>query len=640
MSSKGSCDCAWALTAHACDGGGDGSVCWLACCSAGPTPDLTTTTMNPFAQRSFYVNPTYRQHIRSTMEQTTDAHTRAALESLIEVPSAYWLDTKERISASAEDSDGGTDTLEGILANAALEPTPPLCVFIVYNLPNRDCKALASNGRICCTYREDGTCDYAAVSECKEGLAEYARDYIDPMRDVLQRYTQVPVALIIEPDSLPNLVTNQADPRCGNGATNAAYRQGVKYAVDTLHSLPSVSLYLDAAHGGWLGWPEQASKYAQLVAELGVHSLLRGFSVNVANYQPLGSPCPASSFPLSQYCRRGQAEPPACCRDMCHLIEQSSEANNELNYVQMLANQLHNFGVWSPHFVIDTGRNGVDDMRSDCSNWCNIRGAGLGLWPTADTALPDLVDAYYWLKTPGESDGCTSQLPDGRACPRYDGMCGSLDSLGSRSGEPFAPEAGQWWMEQAMQLASHEHIKSQTREVLGLVRPPRPPPSQWARQSTPAAILGAPPPPPPPLPLPSMPATGGAGAAATALLVLLPLLLTAIFLPALWLVCTRRSWRRLRGRRPLATGDCLESAADLDLAALAQSSPRTPGPSSSADLETAELEAAVARAELRVKQAELKAARERAALRECGEAGGQPQRTAVKDAYPDAVELD
>ena len=137
-----------------------------------------------------------------------------------------------------------------------------------------------------------------------------------------------------------------------------------------------------------------------------------------------------------------------------------------------------------------------------------------------------------------------------------------------------------------------------------------------------------------------MPATGGAGAAATALLVLLPLLLTAIFLPALWLVCTRRSWRRLRGRRPLATGDCLESAADLDLAALAQSSPRTPGPSSSVDLETAELEAAVARAELRVKQAELKAARERAALRECGEAGGQPQRTAVKDAYPDAVELD
>ena len=93
----------------------------------------------------------------------------------------------------------------------------------------------------------------------------------------------------------------------------------------------------------------------------------------------------------------------------------------------------------------DTGRNGIDDMRDDCSNWCNIRGAGLGLWPTASTALPDLVDAYYWLKTPGESDGCTSHRPDGSDCPRYDGMCGSLDSIGSRFDEPFAPEAGMWF---------------------------------------------------------------------------------------------------------------------------------------------------------------------------------------------------
>jgi cellulose 1,4-beta-cellobiosidase len=64
-----------------------------------------------------------------------------------------------------------------------------------------------------------------------------------------------------------------------------------------------------------------------------------------------------------------------------------------------------------PRFVIDTGRNGVDDMRADCSNWCNIRGAGAGHKPTAQTALPDLVDAYFWLKTPGESDGCTKTLP-------------------------------------------------------------------------------------------------------------------------------------------------------------------------------------------------------------------------------------
>ena len=309
---------------------------------------------NPFVQGRFYVNPTYRQHIRSTISQSGDAKIRAALERLIDVPSAYWLDTKERITGS-----NGTDTLEGILADAASAATPPLCVFIVYNLPNRDCKALASNGRICCTSRKDGTCDYTAKGDCKDGLAEYASKYIDPIRAVLLRYAKIPVALIIEPDSLPNLVTNQAEPRCGNPATNAAYRKGVKYAVDTLSGLQSVSLYLDAAHGGWLGWPEQAGKYAGLVASLNVQSKLRGFSVNVANYQPLGSPCPPSAFPLSQYCRQGHSQPPACCRDMCHLIDQSSEGNNELNYAQMLANQLRNAGFSSRSKVCPIMRPGM-----------------------------------------------------------------------------------------------------------------------------------------------------------------------------------------------------------------------------------------------------------------------------------------
>lgn len=45
----------------------------------------------------------------------------------------------------------------------------------------------------------------------------------------------------------------------------------------------------------------------------------------------------------------------------------------------------HNFvnkAGFAPHFVIDTGRNGQSDMRQDCSNWCNIRDAGVGHAPT------------------------------------------------------------------------------------------------------------------------------------------------------------------------------------------------------------------------------------------------------------------
>lgn len=54
------------------------------------------------------------------------------------------------------------------------------------------------------------------------------------------------------------------------------------------------------------------------------------------------------------------------------------------------------------------------------------------------------IDAYYWLKTPGESDGCTQQLPSGGQCARFDSFCGSTDSIGSRTGEPRAPVAGNW----------------------------------------------------------------------------------------------------------------------------------------------------------------------------------------------------
>ena len=70
---------------------------------------------------------------------------------------------------------------------------------------------------------------------------------------------QVPTAIIIEPDSLPNLATNLKNPHCANTATNAAYTKGIQYAVKTLATeAPNAALYLDAAHGGWLGWDDNA----------------------------------------------------------------------------------------------------------------------------------------------------------------------------------------------------------------------------------------------------------------------------------------------------------------------------------------------------------------------------------------------
>jgi hypothetical protein len=141
-----------------------------------------------------------------------------------------------------------------------------------------------------------------------------------------------------------------------------------------------------------------------LMASLGsagkpkAHTLLRGFATNVANYQPLGPACNSpGALRLSDFCR--QSGYPPCCRDPCGVLDEYSEGNNELNFVQLLLREAFEaMPTVKLHFVIDTGRNGVDDVRHDCSNWCNIRGAGVGHGATTATALPE-VDAYFWLKS-------------------------------------------------------------------------------------------------------------------------------------------------------------------------------------------------------------------------------------------------
>ena len=84
--------------------------------------------------------------------------------------SAYWIDTKAKIHGNS------TNTLEGILADAASKQD--LVTVILYDLPNRDCHAKASNGEICCTYNSDRTCNYDAAGDCSDGLAEYKSTYV------------------------------------------------------------------------------------------------------------------------------------------------------------------------------------------------------------------------------------------------------------------------------------------------------------------------------------------------------------------------------------------------------------------------------------------------------------------------------
>jgi endoglucanase len=98
------------------------------------------------------------------------------------------------------------------------------------------------------------------------------------------------------------------------------------------------------------------------------------------------------------------------------------------------------------HFVIDTSRNGqgpwtppANHPAGDPQDWCNPPDRGLGYLPTANTGVA-LIDAFLWIKNPGESDG---------QCYRW--TSGPLDPVRGM----MDPAAGQWFPEMALELGQN-----------------------------------------------------------------------------------------------------------------------------------------------------------------------------------------
>ncbi len=104
-------------------------------------------------------------------------------------------------------------------------------------------------------------------------------------------------------------------------------------------------------------------------------------------------------------------------------------ANDEVGYAEDLAKGLAAVGITGKGFIIDTGRDGRANIRTAAGNWCNVKGAGLGERPRANPAPG--IDAYLYVKVPGESDGTSD--PN---APRFDVNCASDDAT------PGAPQAG------------------------------------------------------------------------------------------------------------------------------------------------------------------------------------------------------
>jgi endoglucanase len=160
-----------------------------------------------------------------------------------------------------------------------------------------------------------------------------------------------PAAVILEPDALA-----MAD--CLSAGQRQERLDLISYAVDTLTRNPATAVYVDAGHSRWVS----ADKMAAMLNQVGVGKA-RGFSLNTANFFSTGE---------------------------------------EVGYGDAISGMTN-----GAHYVIDTSRNGAGPADGDMY-WCNPSGRALGAAPTTATGNGN-VDAFLWVKRPGESDGSCGQ---------------------------------------------------------------------------------------------------------------------------------------------------------------------------------------------------------------------------------------
>ncbi|MFI6378040.1 glycoside hydrolase family 6 protein [Streptomyces sp. NPDC050658] len=208
--------------------------------------------------------------------------------------------------------------------------------------------------------------------EYSQGGAASAAEYRRWIEEFAAGIGNRPAYVVVEPDAVAQEVAG-----CARADASERYAL-LAHAVGRLKARPQVKVYLDAGNSGWIPGEHR------LVAPLRKSGIAKadGFALNVSNYQ--------TNAVSSAYGHR--------------LVRALGGAK---------------------HFVVDSSRNGNGPYTGSGLSWCNPPGRALGTPPTTRTGDP-AIDAYLWVKRPGESDG----------------TC--------RGG----PRAGQWWPQYALGLAS------------------------------------------------------------------------------------------------------------------------------------------------------------------------------------------
>ncbi|MEV6812589.1 glycoside hydrolase family 6 protein [Micromonospora sp. NPDC051296] len=415
------------------------------------TPPPGGRVDNPYLNARGYVNPEWKARAESVSGGSRVSNN----------PTGVWIDRIAAINGTPDSQSNGPMGVRDHL-DEALRQGAQYIQFVIYNLPGRDCAALASNGELGPTE-----------------LPRYRTQYIDPIAAIQgdAKYRNLRIINIIEIDSLPNIVTNVsgragATAMCDTVKANGAYVQGVGYAIGKLGAIPNVYNYIDAGHHGWIGWDDNFGPTAAVLREAagssgGSPANVHGFIVNTANYSALKEPY----FTVNDRVN-GQDVRQSKWIDWNRYVD-------ELGFAQAFRQELVRRGFDSNiGMLIDTSRNGwggtarptgpgpqtsvdtyVDggrvDRRIHAGNWCNQSGAGLGERPRANPEPG--IDAYVWIKPPGESDGSSREIPnnDGKG---FDRMCDPTYTGNARNGNslsgalPNAPISGAWFPAQFTEL--------------------------------------------------------------------------------------------------------------------------------------------------------------------------------------------
>jgi cellulose 1,4-beta-cellobiosidase len=233
-----------------------------------PKPPAATGSVNPFQGKTQFVNPSWGAKLDKTLKSFLF---KGDVANTLKTLKVQQTSTFVWVSKIAD-----LPNIDAAIAAARKAQKwtgkKQIVGLVLYDLPDRDCSAGESAGEL----KSD-----------ENGLERYKTEFIKPYAQKVAAAKDLEFAIVLEPDSLGNLVTNMGIELCAKAAPT--YRAGIAHAIASLQ-YDNVHLYIDAAHGGWLGWdgnlPLAAKEFAEVVKLAGEGKKIRGFVTNVSNYNP------------------------------------------------------------------------------------------------------------------------------------------------------------------------------------------------------------------------------------------------------------------------------------------------------------------------------------------------------------------